>query len=451
MKFSYFSGCFAFDLAMGARANPSQLVSCKLCSESLAQNGLDRHMKSAHQNVPKQPPKTKCDICDKKIAVKYFDQHVKKHKTKCNICNEEIALKNVDQHFKSHNVPPAPEVNAQDLPFQNFSTETKTASKDDPKKIKNSNRRKASKVGIVNTVPSDPHPSGLVKSSLAKAKLDANDGVDVTAVPKAGIENTVADEPHAGVANDNVVQPPTAEELKTMEDIPWNRYYFGRIEKLEKVKVDDMGGAINLALMRRYYLDELEAYTDGILEKVKVTLMWWYDYVKWLEGGKPPPEVDFNVKGKNWIALPRKFVDQAIVYFKSKTIDHMQDISEEDTIEFPCRLKIKEYGKKPYICGKVFKSEYALNEHMVLHENHFKCTKCSGTFATKFLLNRHMDRGIHTKKSNCEHCQTLYTTVNMARHQGSKLCHQLAPNAIRFINKPGTHKKWPKLKEDFGE
>ncbi|CAJ1082940.1 zinc finger protein 2 homolog [Xyrichtys novacula] len=110
-----------------------------------------------------------------------------------------------------------------------------------------------------------------------------------------------------------------------------------------------------------------------------------------------------------------------------ETRDHHPGLITLENTE-QTRPKRKKKQRNCSVCGKTFKQNIHLTNHMMIHtgERPFSCSECSLRFTQKGSLTRHMTVHIEKKPFGCSVCGEKFTqrgslTQHLAIHRGEKL------------------------------
>ena len=83
---------------------------------------------------------------------------------------------------------------------------------------------------------------------------------------------------------------PSMDQVHLFNEKTWTDYIHNQRENIKNVhvKVTGSNGLIDADLMKKYLMDEHEAYGPNLLCRGKLPLVWWYKFIQWADGGKFP-------------------------------------------------------------------------------------------------------------------------------------------------------------------
>ena len=143
---------------------------------------------------------------------------------------------------------------------------------------------------------------------------------------------------------------------------------------------------------------------DSIIffSRVKLPLAWWITFVNWLERKGPMPgPINWMYTGDH-ISIPSTFAHVLMKFFHYENYDSMHFVLSNEKIEFKCNLTVKtrSFGGVTFKCRSVFKSQFALNMHHILHDSPYVCVRCNQKFSRKKNLINHW-QGISLALPRC--------------------------------------------------
>ena len=75
---------------------------------------------------------------------------------------------------------------------------------------------------------------------------------------------------------------PSVDQVRLFNEKTWTDYIHNQRENIKNVhvKVTGSNGLIDADLMKKYLMDEHEAYGPNLLCREKLPLVWWYKFIQ---------------------------------------------------------------------------------------------------------------------------------------------------------------------------